>query len=73
MSDPSIVNLIDCKLQENVTYGGQWSDFVNGGDGFLYGIPFHASKVLRLKIKDKSMKEIGPDLGDGDNKYFSGV
>ena len=71
MTYPSITNLIDCNFQEHVEY--KWHDFVDGGDGFLYGIPFNASKVLQIKIKDKSMKEIGPDLGKGGWKYRSGV
>jgi hypothetical protein len=36
---------------------------VDGGDGFLYGIPDHASRVIKFNPLDKSFTEIGPDLG----------
>jgi hypothetical protein len=41
----------------------KWSAFVDGGDGFLYGIPSNARRVVKFDPLDKSMTEIGPDLG----------
>ena len=66
----SITNIFDCEQRR---YFGGYSDFVDGGDGFLYGIPFYACKVFQFNFKDKSIKEIGPDLGRGTRKYESGV
>ena len=41
----------------------KWSSFVNGKDGFLYGIPDeHAYQVLKFNPVDKSLELMGPDL-----------
>ena len=71
MTKNSIVNLINCDVQAN----GQrkWSDFVDGGDGFLYGIPSSARRVTKYNPVDKSMKKIGLDLGDDAWKYNKGI
>ena len=69
MADPYVIKLIDCNLQIG---GDKWRGFIDGGDGFLYGIPWNARKVLQIKIVEKSMRKIGPDL-DGFGKYWSGV
>jgi len=50
-----------------------WSEFVDGGDGFSYGIPYNARRVVKFNPLDKSMTEIGPDLGDGGAKWMCGV
>jgi hypothetical protein len=51
----------------------KWSAFVDGGDGFFYGIPNHARRVVKFDPIDKSLTEIGPDLGDGRYKWMCGV
>jgi hypothetical protein len=51
----------------------EWSTFVDGGDGFLYGIPSTARRVVKFNPLDKSLTEIGPDLGDGGLKWMCGV
>jgi len=53
----------------------KWPSFVDGGDGFLYGIPCNARRVRVVKFNplDKSLAEIGPDLGDGGDKWLRGV
>lgn len=65
------MNLIDCNLQKDER--GKWGDFVDGGDGFLYGMPWNARKVLQFKIDDKSTREIGQDVGKEADKYSRGV
>jgi hypothetical protein len=51
----------------------KWSSFVDGGDGFLYGIPSNAQRVVKFNPLDKSMTEIGPDFGEGGYKWMCGV
>jgi len=46
---------------------------VDGGDGFFYGIPNCASRVVKFNPLDKSLTEIGPDLGEGEWKWMCGV
>ena len=48
----------------------KWFDFVDGGDGFFYGIPFDARRVVKFNSLDKSLTEIGPDLGDDEGKWM---
>ena len=44
----------------------KWSAFVDGGDRFFYGIPSCcARRVFKFNPLDKSLTEIGPDLGEG--------
>jgi hypothetical protein len=42
---------------------------VDGKDGFLYGIPCDARRVVKFNPLDKSFTEIGPDLGEGEDKF----
>jgi hypothetical protein len=51
----------------------KWWDFVDGEDGFFYGIPFDARRVMKFNPLDKSFTEIGPDLGEGRMKWICGV
>jgi hypothetical protein len=46
---------------------------VDGKDGFFYGIPSSARRVVKFNPLDKSLTEIGPDLGEGGNKWLCGV
>jgi len=51
----------------------KWFNFVDGEDGFSYGIPFDARRVVKFDPFDKSLAEIGPDLGEGKWKWQCGV
>jgi hypothetical protein len=51
----------------------KWSTFVDGEDGFFYGIPCNARRVVKFNPLDKSLTEIGPDLGRGVDKWLCGV
>jgi hypothetical protein len=46
---------------------------VDGKNGFFYGIPFNARRVVKFNPLDKSLTEIGPDLGEGGYKWRCGV
>ena len=52
---------------------GKWWDFVDGGNGCFYGIPFNARRVVEYDVEDKSINEIGPDLGNQLGKYINGI
>ncbi len=51
----------------------KWSTFVDGKDGFFYGIPCDANRVVKFNPLDRTMTEIGPDLGDEEWKWNGGV
>ena len=59
-----ITTLIDCPFQEGKEW--KWREFVDGHDGYLYGIPFMANRVLKFCRKDEFMTEIGPEFNDHD-------
>ena len=40
---------------------------MDGKNGFLYGIPSGARRVVKFHPLDKSLTEIGPDLGEVDS------
>jgi len=63
MTKPSLTALIG----KNNLGDKRWSTFVDGGDGFWYGIPYHAPRVVKFDPLSKSSAwtEIGPDFGDG--------
>jgi hypothetical protein len=69
MAELSLTKLIGDEIQGP----RKWSAFVDGGDGFLYGIPCDARRVVKFDPLDKSMTEIGPDLGEGLSKWMCGV
>jgi hypothetical protein len=69
MAESSLTTLIGDEIQGDE----QWSDFVDGGDGFFYGIPSSARRVVKFNPLDKSLTEIGPDLGEGEFKWLCGV
>jgi hypothetical protein len=74
MAEPSLTTLIGAEIQGREGREGRekWSDFVDGGDGFFYGIPFDARRVVKFNPLDKSFTEIGPDF-DGFDKWRCGV
>jgi hypothetical protein len=69
MESSLLTTLIGDEIQGDL----KWSAFVDGGDGFFYGIPFNARRVVKFNPLDKSLTEIGPDLGDGRYKWKCGV
>jgi hypothetical protein len=71
MAESYLTTLID--IDDEIQGYRKWSEFVDGGDGFLYGIPCNARHVVKFNPLDKSMTEIGPDLGYGVCKWMCGV
>ena len=69
MTESSLTTLIGDEIEGD----NKWNAFVDGGDGFFYGIPSHARRVVKFNPLDKSLTEIGPDLGDGEYKWMCGV
>lgn len=63
--------LIPVDIQTNRKW--KWRDFVDGGNGFLYGIPYSARRVVQFSPQNKSIKEIGFNLGSGYAKYCNGI
>ena len=51
----------------------KWSTFVDGLDGYLYGVPYNAPRAVKFDPISKSMEEIGPDFGEGGMKWGCGV
>jgi hypothetical protein len=70
MTEPSLTALIGDEIQWRHQ---QWSTFVDGKNGFFYGIPYNARRVVKFNPLDKSLTEIGPDFGDGGLKWRCGV
>ena len=71
MTAPSLATLID--IENEIQGQEKWSSFVDGGDGFFYGIPFDARRVVKFDPLDKSLTEIGPDFGGSGSKWRCGV
>ena len=69
LTESSLTTLVG----DNIEGDEQWSAFVDGGDGFVYGIPSNARRVVKFNPLDKSLTEIGPDLGEGYDKWRCGV
>jgi outer membrane protein assembly factor BamB len=66
---PSLTTLIGDEIEGD----DKWSAFVDGKNGFFYGIPCDARRVVKFNPLDKSLTEIGPDLGEGTFKWRCGV
>jgi hypothetical protein len=71
MTEPSLTTLID--IGDEIQGDQKWNVFVDGGDGFFYGIPWCARRVVKFNPLDKSFTEIGLNLGEGENKWLCGV
>jgi hypothetical protein len=71
MTESYLTTLID--IGDEIHGFRKWSTFVDGKDGFFYGIPSNARRVVKFNPIDKSFTEIGPDLGDGEDKWECGV
>ena len=65
MAEPSLTTLTDIGDEIGGDTVTKWSTFVDGEDGFFYGIPCDAHRVVKFNPIDKSLTEIGPDLGEG--------
>ena len=70
---PPATRLIKCDVQTDVFITAKWSDFVDGGNGCFYGIPFEARRVVEFKVEDKSIKEIGPIVGGECYEYKKAI
>ena len=68
-SPPPKTKLIECPSRKSPYI--KWGHFVDGGNGYLYGIPHYARQVLEMNIEDKSIKSIGPLLTNV--QYWSGI
>jgi hypothetical protein len=71
MAESSLTTLID--IGDEIEGGERRWDFVDGKDGFFYGIPCHARRMVKFNPLDKSLTEIGPDLGVCRWKWLCGV
>jgi hypothetical protein len=71
MTEPSLTTLIDIGVEIEDCW--RWSAFVDGKNGFFYGIPYNARRVVKFNPLDKSLTEIGPDLGEGGHQWICGV
>jgi len=69
MMEPSLTTLIGDEIEGD----NKWSTFVDGKNGFFYGIPYNARRVVKFNPLDKSLTEIGPDLGEFGSKWKCGV
>jgi len=66
MTEPSLTTLIG----DEIHWRDKRWDFVDGKDGFFYGIPSNALRVVKFNPLDKSLltEIVGPDLGEGECK-----
>ena len=71
MMESSLTTLID--IGDEIEGDEKWSAFVDGEDGFFYGIPSRARRVMKFNPLNKSLTEIGPDLGEREAKCQCGV
>ena len=61
---PPVTKLIKCDVRTYWSLSGKWVKFIDGGNGCFYGIPGGARRVVEFNVEDKSIKKIGPDLGE---------
>ena len=65
MTEPSLTTILGITIGDEMEGDHKWWDFVDGKNGFFYGIPFSARRVVKFNPLDKSLTEIGPGLGEG--------
>ena len=65
----AISTLIGVELEGNEDYRGT----VAGNNGYLYGIPWFAPRVIKFNPVDKSITHIRPDFGDHIRKWITGA
>ena len=51
----------------------KWKGTLAAPNGYLYGIPLSARRVVKFNPVDYSMTFIGPDFGDGWFKWYNGA
>jgi hypothetical protein len=70
VTEPSLTTLIG----DEIHWRDKRWDFVDGKDGFFYGIPSNALRVVKFNPLDKSLltEIVGPDLGEGECKWWCG-
>ena len=78
MPIPLTTTFIPCNIQADmnkkwIDVEEKWGDFVDGGNGFLYGIPCDAPRVVEFNPMDKTIREIGPDVSVNGIRYKSGI
>jgi len=71
----SKINFLDINDNEWKEFNDKpkWRTTVRGADDCLYGIPYHANRVVRFDPTKNSMVPIGMDLGKGLFKYCHGI
>ena len=60
-----MVNAISTLIGEELEGEGYYGGAVASNNGYIYGIPCSARRVIKFNPLDKSMTHIGPDLGSG--------
>ena len=68
-SNNAITSLVGEELHEGHY---KWSGSLAAPNGFVYGIPYNARRVVKFNPVDKSITEIGPDFGNGACKWRRG-
>ena len=58
-------DVITTLVGEEVEGYHKWGGTLAAPNGSVYGIPYHARRVVKFNTIDKSMTLIGPDFGDG--------
>ena len=68
-SNNAITSLVGEDLEEFC----EWSGSLAAPNGFVYGIPYNARRVVKFNPVDKSITEIGPDFGNDECKWSEGA
>jgi hypothetical protein len=67
MTEPSLTTIIGDEIQG----GDKWCDFVGGWKGRIFQRHSLQCRVVNFNPLDKkSLTEIGPDLGEGECKWY---
>ena len=60
-----MVNVISTLVGEELDGGDKYNGTVAAANGYLYGIPYGARRVIKFNPVEKSITHIGPDFGLG--------
>ena len=66
-------NLITTLVGEELEGDSKWIAPLAAPNGFVYGIPAHARRVVKFNPVDKSFTHVGPDFGDEEWKWGTGA
>jgi hypothetical protein len=66
-------SVLTTRTDDEIQGEWKWWGSVRGKDDCIYGIPTNARRVVKFNPVDKSMTEIGPDLGNAEWKWRDGV